>query len=113
MKTRNVLIVVIGLVIIALLFSPTPAPVVELPKSDPAPAFNFGTRIEGEGFEEAFIEGCLNEGASYPYCECGYEWLQNNISLEEFMDTEEEDMLELVLPAVSYCEEHLQPISDL
>ena len=102
MKTRNVLIVVAGLIIIAFLFSPSPEPV--------SPKVVRGTKIEGKAFRDAFMENCVSVDTDEEYCGCAYRYLQRNNSLEEVMevyDQGDEAMIEFMTPAALNCLEFL------
>lgn len=62
--------------------TPTPTPtLIPSPTPTPAPA----GEDYPDWFVDPFIDSCVNAGAPRDGCICGIEWLQDNVSFEDFM----------------------------
>ena len=120
MKTRNLLVLVVGFIIVAIILAPSSKPTVVSPKADITPTPTLvpfkGTRIEGSAFEDPFMESCLTDFTTEAYCACAYRYLQNNHTMEDVMRVYEEGtvaMEKFMIPAAIECINFLEVSSDI
>jgi hypothetical protein len=59
-------------------------------------------------FKEEYMKGCITEGATYAYCDCTYDFMENKVGYKklvelsiEFMETNK--LPDIMLEAVSVC----------
>lgn len=61
-----------------------------------------------EAFERGFVSECVNGGASYGDCQCMYDYMDGELTDDEFIDMaerygENEIIPTIMYDAVSYC----------